>query len=368
MSGRNDQSGVGWQQQEELRRLSALHQAGKITDEQYARKRKRIVSKAAALTATSRGSDGIASTQAIRVERSMNPLIIKGAIAVVVLAVLAQVGWMVYGRVMSYEATLPEDEPVVALAPETPEPTVAAPAAITSAPKPSAPAVAEPTAVEPPPTVEPTDVAADDTAEPVSVSPYAPVEVVMQPVPDPNAAPEPVAAAPLLDPSKQPVEWDVRFVDEELAESHPFNTWCDSIKKIESGRISATIGVKAGPVADGFDDPVYISFRNELYDDFRDRIGQAAPSLEFNALPGAVRTGRAMGERMTGSDPGSRNIAVLVTTVEDGRAYAYFYAGSNVLLRTFYDETVGRARLAAPEVAEAPAEAAPDDQPDIMQP
>jgi len=344
MSERDAQSGIGKQQQEELRRLSQLLQSGQISGDQYKRKRDRILAKAAALTATSRGADGLVSTKAITVEKSMNPLVLKGAIAAVVVAVVAQVGYIVVKKVAAYEPTLEEvaeNEPESAPVPDAAPDVDAAPVTTAAAtpPEPMAAAVSEPIAE-----VEVAEVGA------VSVRPAVEAEAVSvrpDPVSEPVAPMSVQSAASAAPPTGPTLVWDVPFPDHELSQTHPFRKWCDRVKQIVTGRLNGTIGVKLGPVAADFNDPAYTMFRDELRNDFRNRIGMLEPNLEFNTVPPG-RTGRIIAERMTGADRRSTDIAVLVTTVQDGRAFAYYFAGPNMMLRTFNDQAVGAAKVAEP--------------------
>lgn len=349
---RDDDSGIGRQQQEELRQLSELHQAGKITDEQYRKKRDRIAAKAAALKATSRGADGLVSTKAIKVEKSMNPLLVKGGIAVVILAVVAQVGYLGIRALINYRPTLKETPAPVAVAPP---PVVAPPVEVKVEPEPEP----EPEAVEVVdvrPVVEEDAVSRRPASHPrravvemaAATGPMATPGGAMPPEPVPSfMGPPPTGSAAL--PPGAVLTWDVRYPDQVLSQDHPFREWCQIIKRVPMGNSSgATIGVAVGPEASGFDDPAYMSFRDNLREKFRVRIGRLEPQLDFNVLPQPVRTGRGMAERMTGISPQSKNIAVLATTVQDGRCFAYFFAGPTAVLSQFNDNAVNLAKVVLP--------------------
>lgn len=326
----DDRPGVGRQQMAELRELAQLRHEGRLTDEQYKAQRKRIMARGAAIRATSRGVGGV-STEAIRVSRSYGPTIVKFAIAVVVLAVIGQVGYLLIDRyVINYQPALPE--PPVAYVP--PPPVQEEPDAVTaSAAPPASMFDSDPQAIE----------TVDEEGLPISRAPEAPESETASR----RAVFVPPVAEP-MSPQELPLTWDVPYEDARPHSGHPFPDTCRLIKGMPRGRLTAYIAVAVGPKAEGFGDPAYIEYRDELREQFESRCKRMSRSLQISALPQPVATGQVMAERMTAANRAESEVALLVTTVQEGRAYAYYYAGKTHMVSQF-NQTIGRAHVTEPD-------------------
>lgn len=152
---------------------------------------------------------------------------------------------------------------------------------------------------------------------------------------------EPVTIAPY-------VEWPVLLPTYLLPERHAFQDWCDVVKRTNYGEAAAVLGVVAGPEAAGLDDPAYLRFRNETRQKLIDLYAQRDPNGTYRYIaPSYHRTynGHEL-QFMRAYAADSRTIGLVVTLVQDGRAFAYLFDGHAAFYGT-YVNSVGEAYVVA---------------------
>ncbi len=358
MSGMDEHGGIARQQQEELRLLSERYRNGKINDAQYNKMREQIMARAQSRLATSRGPGGLVSTKALVVDTSYGPLLVKAGIAVVMLAVCAQVGWIVIKKyVIDYRPTLEQPPAVVETAPPTPAvPPAAAPSPPVQSPAAMASASSTPTAPQSSAETSPDNasaVSSDATPQSQEPSSTEPAESV-EPTAPMAAAGQTSLLPPLPQPpqmSTVPTEPVLTWLDDlpqmTVDDNHPFKKWCQLVRHMSRGQMAAMAGVTVGPEAVDLNDPVYQQFRDQRRVDFEQHVLQADDTLKVVTLAHPVRSGDVLVERTTTNNPRNRSVAMLVTTVHDGRSFAYYFEGDNGLLVQF-NVAVGTAKFEPP--------------------
>ncbi|MCC6683426.1 MAG: hypothetical protein IT445_21225 [Phycisphaeraceae bacterium] len=376
----DEHGGIAKQQQEELRLLSERYRNGQVNDAQYKHQREQILARAQSLMATSRGADGLVSTKALVVDTSYGPLLVKSGIAVVILAVCAQVGWIVIKQyVIDYRPTLEEKIPAIVetmpaapgnaaappAAPSSEQPVMAGAALAPDEPQ-SAAAIstglsAETSTDAPSPTLsEPAAADASQSPTPSPDEPNSPIAMTQSItaagetslIPPPPSPPQ-IAT----EPAEPMLTWQEDLPKMTVDEKHPFKKWCELVRHMSRGQMSAQAGVTVGPEAADLNDPVYQQFRDQRRVDFEQTVLQADDTLKVVTLNHPVRSGNVLVERTTTNNPRTRSVAMLVTTVHDGRAYAYYFEGDNGLLVQF-NVAVGTATYGPPASLPTPTDAA----------
>jgi len=132
--------------------------------------------------------------------------------------------------------------------------------------------------------------------------------------------------------------------------NQPIAQACSVIKRIAVRDDAATIGVAVGGPAFSLEDEDYLAFRQAMHDIFLNHAEAQGimTGLNVRASDRPVKLGGLQCHRLHATSKANRKVqATIVTTVQDGYAVAYWFAGDRKVYPKFLP-TVGTAELGRP--------------------